>query len=344
MSVENLGLARGATPGNLVAVALDCLAGLGPGPLQAGELSVGAPGLTFGRRARGSVKVPDRAERDPGRRRDPGQRCPRLRRRRWLGRAQRNGGSSRSGRGRRGSRVGDSLAESAGGELRERRHGIGRLRAGRGGDELVALAGGQRHQTRQTARTDRWPGGAGLGQPQVGVEPRRQSNHERCRPGVQSDRVDHRDPRLGIDRHRIRVRRRRLRCSGHVTIRDLVASELGSLHPQRALGLGPDLIERRATPRRGRRSHRALHERGLAHHHAPAALHQLDRHLGAHQRAAQVHQHEHAVVGHRPLDRGADAFGIGPHRPVLEPAGLLERQVLASHLTRERDHSPGELS
>ena len=69
----------------------------------------------------------------------------------------------------------------------------------------------------------------------------------------------------------------------------------------------------------------------------------LDRELGAHQRAAEVHQHEHAVGGHRPLDRRPDALGVGAEDAgLLHAAGGLERQLLAAHLARERDDALGQ--
>ena len=74
----------------------------------------------------------------------------------------------------------------------------------------------------------------------------------------------------------------------------------------------------------------------------PFALQHLDRHLGAHQRAAEVHQHEHAVVGHRALDRGADTLDVGPDRAILETAGGLEAQLLPAHLPRELDDAVGQ--
>ena len=156
---------------------------------------------------------------------------------------------------------------------------------------------------------------------------------------MQADRVDDRDSRLRIGGCELQVRRRGTRIRGW-----LVATKLGGLHLQRALSLGPDLLERRAAPGCGGGRHRALHQRGLAHHYASVTLHQLDRHLGAHQRAAQVHEHEHAVIGHRPLDRRAHALGVGADRAVVEPAGLLQRELLAAHLARERDDAAGQLS
>ena len=52
----------------------------------------------------------------------------------------------------------------------------------------------------------------------------------------------------------------------------------------------------------------------------PPRLQHLDRELGAHERAAEVHQHEHAVVGHRALDRRAHALGVGAQRARARPS------------------------
>jgi hypothetical protein len=70
---------------------------------------------------------------------------------------------------------------------------------------------------------------------------------------------------------------------------------------------------------------------------------QLDRELGAHQRAAQVHQHEHAVVGHGALDRRAHPLGVGPeHAGLLGAPRGLERELLPAHLPRQRDDALGQ--
>ena len=81
-------------------------------------------------------------------------------------------------------------------------------------------------------------------------------------------------------------------------------TELRALHRERAAGLGGHLLERRATARRGRGRHRPLDQRRLAQHHpARRVAQQVDRELGAHQRAPEIHQHQHPIGGHRPLDR-----------------------------------------
>ena len=66
-------------------------------------------------------------------------------------------------------------------------------------------------------------------------------------------------------------------------------------------------------------------------------------HLRAHQRAAEVHQDEHAVRRRRPLDRGLHPRGVGAHRPVVEAPGRLDAHLAAAHLPGELDHTGGEL-
>ena len=71
----------------------------------------------------------------------------------------------------------------------------------------------------------------------------------------------------------------------------------------------------------------------------------LDRELRAHERRAEVHEDEHAVVGHRALDRRPHALGVGAQRPrLLHSPGRLERQLLAAHLACEHHHTLGQLA
>jgi hypothetical protein len=72
--------------------------------------------------------------------------------------------------------------------------------------------------------------------------------------------------------------------------------ELRRLHRQRPSRLGAHLLQRAADTRGRRGGHRALDEWCVAELHASTAGEQLDRHLSAHQRAAEIHQHEHAVL------------------------------------------------
>ncbi len=122
----------------------------------------------------------------------------------------------------------------------------------------------------------------------------------------------------------------------------LLGAELLLLHRDRAPGLDPHLLQRGAASRRRGGGDRALDERCLAQLHAAIAVEQLHRHLRAHQGAAEIHQHEHAVVAHGPLDRGAHALHVGADRAVLEAAGSLEPKLLAAHLPGQLDDAIGQ--
>ena len=68
---------------------------------------------------------------------------------------------------------------------------------------------------------------------------------------------------------------------------------------------------------------------------AAVLLEHLERDLRAHQRAAQVHQHEHAVGRAHAFDRGAHALGVGADRAVVEPARRLDGDLVTAHLARQ---------
>ncbi len=74
----------------------------------------------------------------------------------------------------------------------------------------------------------------------------------------------------------------------------------------------------------------------------PARLaEQLDRELGAHQRAAEIHQDEDAVGGHRPLDRRSHALGVGSEDArLVSPAGRLERERRRRPISRASATTP----
>ena len=159
-----------------------------------------------------------------------------------------------------------------------------------------------------------------LRHPYVGVEP--------------SDRLDKARGRTRMETNGVADLERRLRVRGGgrwglADGRLGLHAELRGLHRERPARLGGHLLERRATARRGGGRYRSLDQWRLAQQHRTrGVVQQLDRELGAHQRAPEVHQHEDPVRGHRPLDRSAHALSVG-----AEYAGLLgaargfERQV-----------------
>ncbi len=157
------------------------------------------------------------------------------------------------------------------------------------------------------------PSGA-LGHPHVGVEPPDGLDEPCRRARVQPDRVADLEHGLGVGRWRgLGVGRRR----------SVGATELRGLHRERAAGLGGHLVERRATARRCRGRHRPLDQRRLAQHDPSRRFaEQVDGELGAHQRAPEIHQHEHPVGGHRLLDRRHHARRVGAEHPrLVGPAG-----------------------
>ena len=129
------------------------------------------------------------------------------------------------------------------------------------------------------------------------------------------------------------------RCGRRLVV---LLAELRGLRRQRAARLGGDLGQRRAAARPRSRGDRALDERCGGHHHGPAGLEHLERDLGAHQRAAEVHQHEHAVVGADALDGRADALGVGADRAVVDPAGRLDQHLAPAHLRGQLGHALGQ--
>jgi hypothetical protein len=152
----------------------------------------------------------------------------------------------------------------------------------------VPLADAERDECAEAAGVGGPAPGRLVGHADGGVE-RRDGGHEaRRRPRVEAERVADRQPCLLALLRRRRVRsRRRLRLD----------AELRRLHAQRRARLRRDLLERRAgTGARGG-GHSTLDERCLAQQHALRALagDHLARHLRAHDGAAQIHQHEHAV-------------------------------------------------
>ena len=169
----------------------------------------------------------------------------------------------------------------------------------------------------------------------VGLEPPDGLDESRRGARVETDRVAHLEHGLRVGR---RSGRRRLGGSARHFVGD---PQLRALHRERAARLRRHLVERRAAARRSGGRHRALDQRRLAHHHASrGVVEQLDRKLRAHQRAAEVHQHEHAVRRHRALDRRPHALGVGPqHARFVSSTGRFELERVGAHFPRERHHA-----
>ena len=118
-----------------------------------------------------------------------------------------------------------------------------------------------------------------------------------------------------------------------------IHAEVRSLARQPAHRLAFDVVERAADLRRDRGRDGALdHRRTRQPHLRPALLvEEVQRHLGGEHRAPEIHEHEHAVVGPRPLDRGEHQHRVGADRVpgLVEPAGGLDPDVLPGHLACE---------
>ena len=230
---------------------------------------------------------------------------------------------------------GQAVTEAVVGQLLESRDHLARSRPGGRDQQRVPEPGPERHHVGETGGANRLAA-PGLGYPHLSVEPAHGLDEARRRPGVEADRVANQDRGLGIRRGR----RRGFDGRGAV-VRD---PKLGALHRQRAPGLGRHFLERGAAARRGGGGHRPLDQRRLAHHDlAGRVAQQFDRKLGAHQRTAQVHQHEDPIGRHGPLDRGLHAFGArAEDASLLSSAGGLERQFRAAHLARQGDDALGQ--
>ena len=284
-----------------------------------------ARGRAAGRWARrGGARAPSRRRPRPPRRRarrpTRGQRTSAAARRRGLPRRRR-----RRSAGRRR----DAVAEALVGQRAQRRQRLGRLRARRAHHQRVAEARAERDDVGEARRAHR-RAAAGLGHAHLGVVVARDADEQRRRPGVQPDRVADLQALLRVGGRRGLLLARRARR--------LLDAELRGLHGQRAARLGRHLLQGGAPARGHRRGHGALHQRGVAHQHAAdGAVEHLDGELGAHERAAEVHEHEHAVVGHGALDRRAHPLGVGAQRPgLVHPARGLQLELLAAHLARQR--------
>ena len=121
-----------------------------------------------------------------------------------------------------------------------------------------------------------------------------------------------------------------------------LGSELGLLHRDRAPCLALDLLKREPSTRRDRGGDGPLDEGRLTERHLAVRIQELDRHLGAHHGTAEIHQHEHAVIGHRPFDCSTHTLDVGPDRAVLETARGLDRELLTAHLPCQLDDAVGQ--
>ena len=219
------------------------------------------------------------------------------------------------------------VAEVVGRQRAQRREQLPRLRAARGDLELVAVDGAEHRQPGHAAPV----GGPGAARRVAQLDRRvvvgDQLDDPPRRAQVQAEAVA--DGQALDERFAVRDR-----CRGR--LRGVVLLELRRLHHQRPARLGRDLGQRGAAARPRRRGDRALDERrGGEHHRAAVLLEHLERDLRAHQRAAQIHQHEHAVGGAHAFDRRAHALGVGADRAVVEPARRLDGDLVAAHLARQ---------
>ena len=152
-------------------------------------------------------------------------------------------------------------------------------------------------------------------------------------------------PSRGSTRRRSSSASRVVRDGGRASGFDLrrLLAQLRRLHPQRSARLARHLVERCPAARPCRRSHGALHERRAAQDDRTAVrVDHLHGHLGAHQRAAQVHEDQHAVGRADPLHGQPHPLGVRADRAVLDAARRLDRHVLAAHLTGELHDAVGE--
>ena len=243
------------------------------------------------------------------------------------------GGDSGGGGGAGGSAGAGAPSSSpkpSSGELAQGGERLGGLGAARSQQDRVALPDRERDQGAEAAGVGRAAAGGLVGDRDGRVEPARGLDEAGRRAGVQAEAVGHFEPELeaAVD----------LRCSGD--LRNLVDPELRRLHAQRGARLAGHLLERGAGPRAGGGRHRPLHDRRLAQQHAHVVDH-LGRHLRAHHRAPEVHQHEHAVGARRGLDRLQHELHVGADlaRRIGHAAGRLDRHLVAAHLPRQLDHA-----
>ena len=178
--------------------------------------------------------------------------------------------------------------------------------------------------------------GREVGYLHAGPEPSRGSHEASGRPSVKSQRVVHEDRRLDQRSivHLSRRRARRFRGFSRTQVRGL------ALQPtERLVG---DLLQGSTQPRRRGGGDRTLDERCLGQEYVVAyvRLQHLDGQLRAHDRAAEVHQHENAVIRVTLVDRLEHAEGIRAERiGLVGPRPRQHDDVVSTHLARQFDHS-----
>jgi hypothetical protein len=283
------------------------------------------------------------ADRDAGR---DGQAAQRLAGRDRGGGRRRALGLRRRGVGRRLAVV---VAEVVVGQRLDRVERAPRLGPARADEDLVALAHAERGERRERPRAHRPAARRLVGHLDLRVGARRGADEPRRGAGVQPEPVADDDAKLlhvgALAEPAAGGRAARRAGVVSYTAAGVRVAELLGLRPQRPARLRRHLVEARADPgRRGRRDGALDDRRGREHDPDVVAGH-LDRHLGAHQRAAEVHKHEHAVRRGGALDRLHDDHRVGAHRPrrIGHPARGLDRDVLAAHLARELHDALGEL-
>ena len=179
-------------------------------------------------------------------------------------RARRAPGAARRAAGR------DAVAEALVGQRAQRLQRLGGLRPRRADDQRVAEARAERDDVGQARRAHR-RAAALLGHAHLGVVVARDPDEARRRPRVQADRVADLQALLGVGAASAGASAAPARRGAGLD------AELRRLHGQRAARLGGHLLERGAAARGHRRGHRALHERRLAHQHAPGGAARASR-------------------------------------------------------------------
>ena len=174
-----------------------------------------------------------------------------------------------------------------------------RLRPGRLDQHLVALLDAEGRDAVQAPRADRARRRGDVLGGQRGVELARGLHEPRGRAGVQAEPVGHRDAQLERGLIRAGGGRGQAGRAGRGRLAVGTARQVGDLARQPAARFGRHLVQRIAEPGRDGGGDRSLHQGGLAQQHPgpPLVRQHLRRHLGGQHRAAQIHEHEHPVVG-----------------------------------------------
>jgi hypothetical protein len=132
-------------------------------------------------------------------------------------------------------------------------------------------------------------------------------------------------------------------------------AEVSHLARETGASFRRDRFERHAEFRGDGRRDRAFDERSLAEQDPCATLvtQEVEGQLGREHGAAEIHQHEHAVIGPRSLDRLHDQHRVGTDRMLrcagctaivgrLEPTGGLEPHLAPAHLASELGDALGD--